>query len=193
MISVLNYIIDEILSFRERGTPLHRRELLPVKLALFIASIVVPFTTKLEIAVSFVVGLWSAVLLLGLRRTALYIVASTTLLYITISLTALALHGDVERIIRSLMVATATLSTGLLIFATVQPSHLRRFQTLYLLLITLNNVLRELRDVQIVLRSRGETGFRYYLRIFTISIEVALTRIDVLIDSLKARGIEVTQ
>ncbi|MEM0005883.1 MAG: hypothetical protein QW406_03345, partial [Ignisphaera sp.] len=93
-------------------------------------------------------------------------------------------------IVRPLLTASATLSIGLLIFATLLPQHLTRFQILYLLSVIFNSVLREIRDAQIVLRARGETGFKYYLRIFTVSIEVALSRIDTLVDSLKARGIE---
>jgi hypothetical protein len=60
-------------------------------------------------------------------------------------------------------------------------------------MITLNSVLKELRDIQIVLKAKGETGYRYYLRIFAISIEIALSRIDVLIDSLKVRGIDISE
>jgi len=187
---VLNYIIDEVFSFREKKTLLHRKELLPLKIALFVASIAIPLATDLMIAVAYVVILWLVLLLLGLKRATLYIVFSTATLYLSLLLVALILQGDTGCIVRPLLTASATLSIGLLTFATLLPQHLTRFQILYLLSVIFNSVLREIRDAQIVLRARGETGFKYYLRIFTVSIEVALSRIDTLVDSLKARGIE---
>ncbi len=189
---MLTYIVDEVLSFREKKTFMHRGRVLLLKLILFVLSIVIPLTTKLSIAIVYTVALWLTVYLMGLRKTVLYIIFSTTFLYITLYLVTLALGGNIWYAVRPLLVASSTLSISVLIFATLPPNHVRRFILLYLLLVTLNSVLREIRDVQIVLRARGEAGFRYYLRIFVVSIEVALSRIDVLIDSLKARGIELS-
>ncbi|MCS7111277.1 MAG: hypothetical protein RMI45_00990 [Ignisphaera sp.] len=187
---MLAYIIDEVLSFREKGTPLHRGELLPLKLALLTASVVVPLTTELGVAIVYTAALWLVVLLIGLRRTALYIAFSAAFLFASLLIVALALQGNVGQVVRSLLVAASTLSVGVLIFATLSPKHVGRLTPIYLLLVILGSVLREMRDAQIVLRARGEAGLRYYLRLFTVSIEVALSRTDAIIDSLKARGIE---
>ncbi|MEM0005774.1 MAG: hypothetical protein QW406_02775, partial [Ignisphaera sp.] len=81
---MLNYIIDEVFSFREKKTLLHRKELLPLKIALFVASIAIPLATDLMIAVAYVVILWLVLLLLGLKRATLYIVFSTATLYLSL-------------------------------------------------------------------------------------------------------------
>ena len=193
MIYVLSYVIDEIIAFREKKSLFSKAELIPFKSTLFILSILIPFSIDIKVAVIYTLIVWLLTVFLGLKRTALYIASSAAILYISMFLIALALNGNVYHVIRALLVATSTLSTGVIIFATTPPSHLRRFSMIYLLMITLNSVLKELRDIQIVLKARGETGFRYYLRIFTISIEIALSRIDVLIDSLKVRGIDISE
>uniref|UniRef100_A0A7J3QGE2 Uncharacterized protein n=1 Tax=Ignisphaera aggregans TaxID=334771 RepID=A0A7J3QGE2_9CREN len=190
---MLSYVIDEILKFREKKSLFSKAELIPFKSTLFILSILIPFSLDIEIAVIYTLIVWLLTIFLGLKRTALYIVSSAAILYISMLLITLALNGNIHHVIRALLVATSTLSTGVIIFATTPPSHLRRFSVAYLLMITLNSVLKELRDIQIVLKARGETGFRYYLRIFVISIEIALSRIDVLIDSLKVRGIDISE
>lgn len=193
MIYVLSYVIDEIIAFREKKSLFSKAELIPFKSTLFILSILIPFSIDIKVAVIYTLIVWLLTVFLGLKRAALYIASSAAILYISMFLIALALNGNVYHVIRALLVATSTLSTGVIIFATTPPSHLRRFSMIYLLMITLNSVLKELRDIQIVLKARGETGFRYYLRIFTISIEIALSRIDVLIDSLKVRGIDISE
>jgi len=193
VIYVLSYVIDEIIAFREKKSLFSKAELIPFKSTLFILSILIPFSIDIKVAVIYTLIVWLLTVFLGLKRTALYIASSAAILYISMFLIALALNGNVYHVIRALLVATSTLSTGVIIFATTPPSHLRRFSMIYLLMITLNSVLKELRDIQIVLKARGETSFRYYLRIFTISIEIALSRIDVLIDSLKVRGIDISE
>jgi len=193
VIYVLSYVIDEIIAFREKKSLFSKAELIPFKSTLFILSILIPFSIDIKVAVIYTLIVWLLTVFLGLKRAALYIASSAAILYISMFLIALALNGNVYHVIRALLVATSTLSTGVIIFATTPPSHLRRFSMIYLLMITLNSVLKELRDIQIVLKARGETGFRYYLRIFTISIEIALSRIDVLIDSLKVRGIDISE
>jgi hypothetical protein len=190
---VLSYVIDEIITFREKKSLFSKAELIPFKSILFILSILIPFSIDIKVAVIYTLIVWLFTILLGLKRTALYIAFSAAILYISMLLITLALNGNLYHVIRALLVATSTLSTGVIIFATTPPSHLRRFSVVYLLMITLNSVLKELRDIQIVLKAKGETGYRYYLRIFAISIEIALSRIDVLIDSLKVRGIDISE
>lgn len=189
---MLLYVVDEVLSFREKRGFLHRRELLPIKLLLLATSIAIPLAVELNIAAVYTVSLWLLLLLAGLRRTALYIALSTAILFTSFIPVTLALQGSLLRVVRSLLAAASTLSIGVFTLATLQPKQLGWFTPTYLLLVVLNSVLREVRDVHTVLRARGETGYRYYLRLFTASIEIALSRANTLIDSLKSRGIEVS-
>jgi hypothetical protein len=191
---VLLSVALEVLDCRRRAPRiLSTRFALYTKLALIIISIVLPLITSLTVSLLYTASIMILLLALGLKLTVLYIVLSLSTLYIVLLASAIAFGGSVESVTRFTIIAASTLPTFILVFATTRPSALRRIPALYLLLVIFSSVLREVVDVATVYRAKGSSGMRYWLQVVVALIAVALIRTQNLADSLRARGVEVTE
>lgn len=184
----------EILDYRCRAARiLSTRPALYIKLVLLIASITIPLLSSERIALLFIASILLLLLALGLKLTVAYIAISTLLLYTTLLASAIIFRGSIESVTMFTLTAASTLSTFIFVFATTRTSVVKRILTLYLLLIVFSSVLREVIDIATVYKAKGSSGLRYWLQVVIASIAIALTRVQNLADSLRARGIEVTE
>jgi len=176
--------------FRERYRP--RKAVFYIELIAMAISIAFPYIVKDIVVATIYSFLYPSILaILGLRKSSLYTLASYALLTLFLIPMAVVFHGDIENVYRFTLVALSTLSIGILILSTLHPTIFRNNIYLYLLAIMLNNTLKEVRDIATVFRAKGEQGLKLYTRIIITSIIVMFTKIETLIDSLKARGIEI--
>jgi len=188
---VLDTVIDELLTFRERcGFGKH---VLLLELAALVISVIIVYTTPINVLILSIYCFAYPLLLfvLGLKRTALYTLASFAILASITILAAYLLGGYVDRALRFSLTALTTLSLGAVIFVTLKPEMFRESTHIYLMLIALNHVVEEVRSIMLSYKSRGESGFKLYARVALASIALALARAEMLTDSLRARGFEV--
>ncbi|MEM0027038.1 MAG: hypothetical protein QXT53_04380 [Ignisphaera sp.] len=187
-------VVQEVLGYRVKAPRIAFSKWFSIaKIVLFILSIVVPVVAPTAASLGLVTSLVILLAVLGLRRSAVYTVFTAAILYLIMFSTAFLFHGDLERITRLTLLASSSLSTIILIASTTKPSMLRRWPTLYLFSIVFANTLKEVVDIATVYRARGSRGLRYVLQVVVASIAMAIARTSTLVDSLKARGIEVTE
>ncbi|MEM3959653.1 MAG: hypothetical protein QW200_04950, partial [Ignisphaera sp.] len=187
-------MVQEVLGYRVKAPRIVFSKWFSIaKIALFILSIAVPVVAPTAVSLGLVASLVILLAVLGLRRSAVYTVFTAAILYLIMFSTAFLLHGDLERITRLTLLASSSLSTIILIASTTKPSMLRRWPTLYLFSIVFANTLKEVVDIATVYRARGSGGLRYVLQVVVASMAMSIARTSTLVDSLKARGIEVTE
>ena len=187
-------VVQEVLGYRVRAPrTVFSKWFSIAKIVLFILSIVVPVVAPPAASLGLATSLVILLAALGLRRSAVYTVFTATVLYLILFSTAFLLHGDLERVTRLTLLASSTLSTMILIASTTKPSMLRRWPTLYLFSIVFASTLREVVDIATVYRAKGSGGLRYVLQVIVASMAMSIARTSTLVDSLKARGVEVTE
>ena len=188
---MLEEVVEEILIYREKSK-LGKRSLV-LEIAALIATSLVAYYAPISLLALTLYCLAYPILLavLGLRKTSLYAVLSFAIFASITTLTARFLRGDVVSALKFSLVALATFSIGALILATLKPEIFRGNAYAYVLLVVLNHVFTEVRDVALSYKSRGESGLKLYLRTVIASLTLALARASTLADSLRARGFEV--
>jgi hypothetical protein len=163
-----------------------------MKLLMFGSSIILPITSLFT---AFVYGatVTVALLLIGLRRAVLHILASVSILYFALFTSSIIFHGSVEGVLRFTAFAASTLPTLIFIFATTKPSTLKSIPQLYLTLVVFSSTIREVVDVATSYKAKGSTGLGYWIRVVVASVALTLGRAQVLADSLRMRGFEVVE
>jgi len=188
---VILSVLEEVLEYRRRAPGvLLRKELVATKALLLVISLVTPLFAPVRVSLALAALMLALLALLGLRLSALYVALSALLLYASMALSAIIFNGDMGSAARFCLAAASTLSAFIIIASTTPPSLLRRWPALYILAVIFSGVLREILDISVVLRARGSSGLRYWLRVIVASVAAALTRADALRDSLSARGVE---
>jgi len=188
---VLDKVIDEIIDYRQRRR--FNKSTLYLLITLYVVTTLIMFQPWINIVYvtiyCFTISI--TLLVLGLRRTFLYATFSFMLILGTMLPIGYILKGDLVKIYRFSLTAYSTLSIGVLILLCLNPSLFKGNIYIYIFLIILNQVIREVRDVVVVYRSRGLSGLKLYVRAVLISMIMAFTRLNTLLDSLKARGFQV--
>ena len=191
---MIEYVVDEILECRRRAPGyLQTKPFLAVKTVFFISSIIVPYLAPIRIALLYALASLIPLAILRLKRCIVYVSLSGATIYLFMVLVAYVFGGDISYATRGVLVAVSTLSASITFFASTKPSVFKRLWYLYLLMIIFGDVLREVRDVATVYRARGSKGLRHCLEVYIASLILALRRVEALADSLRARGIEVTE
>ena len=185
-------VIREVLECRQRAPRVLVSEwALVAKLLLLAVSLALSTTQPPHVVLVYTTTLLALLLALGLRATTLYVVVSCAALYASMATGALVFHGDLVRVTRFTLIAASTLPVLVLIASTTTPYTVRRAPLLYLLLVVFNSVLREVLDVATVYKARGVEGLEYWLRVVVASMALSTRRSTALVDSLRARGVEV--
>ncbi len=187
---MLDTVVDEIICFRERHKA--SKWVIHIELIAILLSIAIPYLPIDIVIVTLYSFLYpSILLLLGFRRGFTYVLTSFLLLLSTSIPIAMVFGGNILSVYRFSLVALSTLSIGILILASLHPLIFRSNLHLYLLMIMLNSMIREVRDVIKVFRAKGEGGLKLYARSIITAIQIFFAISTTLIDALRARGIEI--
>jgi len=186
--SVLDTVIEEIMSFREKHVV--SKELLFIEFVILVASFFIIFYAPIDLIYLTIYSLAYPTILfvLGFRKPVMYIFFSFLLVLASMTPFAILFGGSLEKVYRFSLTALTSISLGALILSSLNPASYRNHIYLYLLIILLNQMFREIRDVFQAYRSRGESGLKLYARVLLTSILITVARKDMLIDSLRARG-----
>lgn len=187
-------VIEEIIRYRLHAPGwVKSRYFTMIKIALILISAIIPYSIDLHYVVLWLLFITLFTYSLGLRKTVLYAIVSMSLLFfLSLLPIALILSGDVERVIRSSIVAYTTMISTIFLIASTPPTIFKGHSLIYLFFIILSSVFREVIDISLVMKSRGLSGPRYYASVIITSFVMAFERIEQLIDSLRVRGVEVT-
>jgi hypothetical protein len=190
---VLLSAVLEVLDYRGRAPEfLSAAPAIYLKTAMVVASFTLPLASPAA-AAAYGAAVVAAMVALGLRRVPAYIAASLPVVYLTLLASAAVLGGDIASAARFTTFVAATAPTLAFVFATTKPSTARRVPALYLLLVVLSSVLREVVDIATSYRARGSAGLGYWMRVVVAAVAVGLSRAQTLSDSLRSRGIEVVE
>jgi len=188
---VLDRVIDEIINYRQK----HRfnKSTLYLLITLYVVTTLITFQPWFNIiyVTIYCFTISITLLILGLRRTFLYVTLSFAIILGSMLPIGYILKSDLVKIYRFSLTAYSTLSIGVLILLCLNPSLFKGNIYIYIFLIILNQVIREVRDVVVAHRSRGLSGLKLYVRAALTSMIIAFTRLNTLLDSLKARGFQV--
>jgi len=186
--SVLDTVIEEIMGFREKH--IVSKKLLFVEFVLLVASFLIIFYAPIDlIYLTIYTSAYPTILfVLGFRKPVIYILLSFLLVLASMAPFAIFFHGSLEKVYRFSLTALTSISLGVLILSSLHPALYRNHIYLYLLIILLNQMFREIRDVFQAYRTRGESGLKLYARVLLTSILITVARKDMIIDSLRARG-----
>ncbi|MEM1873036.1 MAG: hypothetical protein QXS85_04830 [Acidilobaceae archaeon] len=190
---MVSRVADEVLERRSRAGPIHAsRAVLAAKALLLLAAAVAPLVAPLLLALAVFLALATVLALMGLRASLAYVASST--LFVTASglLLSLVLDGDPSRAVRFGLSAGSSLSAALIVLATTKPGVFRSHPPLYVALLIIDEVVRETADTYTSLRARGLEGWRLYVAVAVDSMVRVFARSEALVDSLKSRGVEVS-
>ncbi|MEM4528701.1 MAG: hypothetical protein QXS23_05885 [Desulfurococcaceae archaeon] len=186
-------VIEEILGYRLIAPNwVKTKRFMAIKIALIFISAILPYLIDPLYVTLWLLFVISFTYLLGLRKTVIYATLSVLLLFsISLLPIALILGGDVERVIRSSMTAYATMLLTIFLIASTPPSTFKEHSLVYLFLIIITSVFREVVDISVIMKSKGLSGLKYYASVITTSFVMTFERIEQLTDSLRVRGIEI--
>ncbi|MEM0341068.1 MAG: hypothetical protein QXN05_02090 [Acidilobaceae archaeon] len=185
-------VLEEVLSYRSRAHPVLSSKWFLVTKALLLAfAMLAPLLAPLPLALALLAFTMLLLLALGLRASIAYVVMSTAFVISSSVVLAVLFKGDPIAAFRFGLSAGSSLAVALFVFATTKPSAFRALPALYVSLIIIDGVLRETLDVYVSLKARGLESWRLYVAVTVDSVLRSFVRSEALIDSLKARGLEI--